>query len=161
MKSDHEVWVSRNLTKTKETPPVRIRRVKQNIPAFLSRLTTGKEVLDLVSNAAASLFDHEDLKSQEEVDLVGGFLQLLQDWGDLSSDLEAGESVQIAFNLTKSLQELEDLGFFVFGGREVRLLEGGNQTMPVDWPIVIIRVLHKENGEIINVNFNDIDKEEY
>ena len=75
MKSNHEVWVSQKLTENEKIPPVRIRRVQQNIPPFLFRLTTGKEVLDLVTNAMAYAFDHEELKSQEEVDLVGGFLQ--------------------------------------------------------------------------------------
>jgi len=76
MKSNHEMWVSQKLAENQKTPPVQIRRVKQNIPAFLSRLTTGKEVLDLVTNAMGYSFDHEELKSQEEVDLVGGFLQV-------------------------------------------------------------------------------------
>jgi len=159
MKSNHEVWVSQKLAENQQPPPVRIRRVKQNIPSFLFRLTTGKEVLDLVTNAMGYSFDHEELKSQEEVDLVGGFLQVVQDWGDLSADLEASDRVQIAHNLTKSLQELEELGFFVFGGREVRLLEGGIQPEPSNWPIAILRVLRKDNQQIIEVNFDDIGKE--
>jgi hypothetical protein len=158
MKSNHEVWVSQKLTENEKTPPVRIRRVKQNIPPFLFRLTTGKEVLDLVTNAMGYSFDHEELKSQEEVDLVGGFLQVVQDWGDLSGDLETSDRVQTAFSLTESLRELEESGFFVFGGREVRILEGGIQPEPSNWPIAILRVLRKENQQIIKVNFEDIDK---
>jgi hypothetical protein len=160
MKSNHEVWVSQKLAENQKTPPVRIRRVKQNIPAFLSRLTTGKEVLDLVTNAMGYSFDHEELKSQEEVDLVGGFLQVVQDWGDLSADLETSDRVQTAFSLTESLQEMEESGFFVFGGREVRLLEGGIQPEPSNWPIAILRVLRKENQEIIKVNLDNKDKED-
>jgi len=160
IKSNHEVWVSQKLAENPQPQPVRIRRVKQNIPAFLYRLTTGKEVLDLVSNAMAYSFDHEELKSQEEVDLVGGFLQVVQDWGDLSADLETNDRVQIAYNLTKSLQELEELGFFVFGGREVRLLEGGIHPEPSNWPIAILRVLRKDNHQIIQVNCDNIDKED-
>jgi hypothetical protein len=159
MKSNHEMWVSQKLAENQKTPPVRIRRVKQNIPAFLSRLTTGKEVLDLVTNAMGYSFDHEELKSQEEVDLVGGFLQVVQDWGDLSADLETSDRVQTAFSLTESLQKLEESGFFVFGGREVRLLEGGIQPEPSNWPIAILKVLRKDNQEIIKVNFDEIEKE--
>ncbi|MBN2588443.1 MAG: HNH endonuclease [Sedimentisphaerales bacterium] len=155
MKSNHEVWVSQKLTENQKIPPVRIRRVKQNIPSFLFRLTTGKEVLDLVMNAMGYSFDHEELKSQEEVDLVGGFLQTVQDWGELSGDLETGDGVQTAFSLTESLRELEESGFFVFGGREVRILEGGIQPDPSNWPIAILRVLRKENQEIITKKLRD------
>jgi hypothetical protein len=159
MKSNHEVWVSQKLTENQKTPPVRVRRVRQNIPAFLSRLTTGKEVLDLVTNALGYSFDHEELKTQEEVDLVGGFLQTVQDWGDLSADLETSDRVHTAFSLTESLQELGDNGFFVFGGREVRILEGGIQPEPSNWLIAIMKVLRKENQEIIKLNFANIAKE--
>ncbi|MDY7031710.1 MAG: HNH endonuclease signature motif containing protein [Thermodesulfobacteriota bacterium] len=160
MKSNHEVWVSQKLAENQKTQPVRIRRVKQNIPAFLSRLTTGKEVLDLVTNAMGYSFDHEELKSQEEVDLVGGFLQVVQDWGDLSADLESSDRVQTAYSLSESLKELEESGFFVFGGREVRLLEGGIQPEPSNWPIAILRVLRKDNQQIIKVNFDEITEKD-
>lgn len=160
IKSNHEVWVSKKLAENQKTPPVRIRRVKQNIPAFLFRLTTGKEVLDLVTNAMGYSFDHEELKSQEEVDLVGGFLQEVQDWGELSTDLETSDRVQTAYSLTESLQKLEESGFFVFGGREVRLFEGGIQPEPSNWPIAILIVHRKDNQEIIKVKFDNSDKED-
>ena len=83
----------------------------------------------------------------------------MQDWGDLSDDLETGDRVQTTFSLTESLRELEESGFFVFGAREVRILEGGIQAEPSNWPIAILRVLRKDNHEIIKMNFEDIDKE--
>jgi hypothetical protein len=54
--------------------------------------------------------------------------------------------------------QLEESGFFVFGGREVRILEGGNPPEPANWPIAILRVLRKENQAIIKMNFEDIDE---
>jgi len=160
MKSDHEAWVAQKLAESRKPQPLRFRRVKQNIPEFLSRLTTGKEVLDIVTNAMAFNFDHDELKSQEEVDLVGSFLQVVQEWGDLSDDLEAGGRVQAAYNLTESLHELEDAGFFVFGGREVQLLEGGVQAEPSNWPIAVLRVLRKDNQEIKYVNLGKMNQED-
>lgn len=160
MKSNHEVWVSQKLGDDDRPKPIRIRRVKQNIPSFLSRLTTGKEVLDLVINAMGYSFDHDDLKSQQEVDVVGGFLQVVQDWGDCSGDLEAGDRVQIAYSLTESLRELEQGGFFVFGGRELQLLEGGIRSDPSNWPITILRVLRQDNHAIVNVKLDEKSKSE-
>lgn len=158
MKTNHELWVSQKLTKEEKPEPVRFRRLEKNVPDFLFRLTTGKEVLDLVSNAMAYAFDHDELQSQEEVDLIGGFLQLAQDWGDLSANLEAGERVQTAYELTESLQAIEDAGFLVFGGRELQLMEGGVLAAPSNWPIAIMRVLRKDNESIMHVNLNDVIK---
>lgn len=157
-KANHAVWVSQQLAGGQKPQPVRLRKVKHNIPSFLSRLTTGKEVLDLVTNAMAYSFDHDELKSQDEVDLVGAFVEVAQDWGELSCDLEAGRRVQIAYDLTRSLNELETAGFFVFGGREVQLLEGGDQSAPSSWPVAIMRVLRQSNPVIANINLNEPDK---
>ena len=143
MKVNHEVWVSQKLTDTPKPKPIRFRRVKQNIPAYLIRLTTGKEVLNIVIHAYAFTMDHDELKSQEEVDLVGNFLQTVRDLIDLGDDLEPMDRVKAAFDLTRSLEELESTGFFVFGGREIQLIEGGIETEPSDWPIAILRVLRK------------------
>jgi len=160
MKSDHEVWVSQKLEDEDKPKPLRVRRVEQNIPSFLSHLTTGKEVLDLVSNAMAYDFDHDEPESQEEVDLLGGFLQTAQDWGDISADLQAGDRVRAAYGLTERLRELEDNGFVIFGARELRLLEGGIQPEPSGWPIAILRVLRQDNEAILRVNLDEKGQEQ-
>ena len=45
LKADHEKWVASMLTERKEIPPVRLRRVKENIPSHLVRVTTGQDVM--------------------------------------------------------------------------------------------------------------------
>jgi hypothetical protein len=52
MKTDHEVWVSKQLSDDVHPEPVRIKTIKQNIPEFLVRLTTGKELIDHIFNAS-------------------------------------------------------------------------------------------------------------
>jgi hypothetical protein len=161
MKSNHEVWIAEKLGDESHIPkPLKFRRIKQNIPDFLSRLTTGKQVLDLVSGGYAFSMDHDELRSKEEVDLVGGFFQTVRDWGDIGDDLEPTDRVSTAYELTQTLQELEEAEFFVFGGREVQLMEGGIQTEPSNWPISIFKVLRKENKEIIHVNLDELRKED-
>lgn len=158
MKGDHEVWVSQKLAKERKLPPVQLRRVKQNMPSFLVRVSTGKEIMDLVSDAMAYAFDHDELRSQKEVDVVGSFLQMAQDWGDIGSDLEAGGRVQTAYELGESLQAVEGAGFSVFGGREVQIMEGGPLEEPRDWPIAIMRVVRKDNPSIRHVNLDGASK---
>jgi len=156
MKVNHEMWVSHRLMDTPKTKPIKFRRIKQNIPPYLIRLTTGRETLNLVTSAYAFLMNHDELKSREEVDLVGSFFQTLQDLADLGDDLEPSDRVSAAFELTGSLEQLEKEGFFVFGGREVQLLEGGIETEPSDWPIAIVHILRKDNDAIIHVNLDGL-----
>lgn len=125
IKYNHQQWVSEKLGEQNGSKPIRIRRVKENTPSFLHRLTTGGEVLNLVTNVMAYNFDHDELKNPPEVELVSDFLQTVQDWGEVSGNLNAGNRVKTSFSLTESLAQIEKSGFYVFGAREVSLLEGG------------------------------------
>ncbi len=44
-------------------------------------------------------------------------------------------------------KELEEAGFFVFGAREIQVLEGG-EGEPSNWPVAIIQVLRKSNQSL-------------
>ncbi len=133
MKATHEEWVSQKLV----DKPLKIRSL--NPPDYLKRLTTGKEILNILTHAYALKTRSDELKSQEEVDLVDSFLQCMRDLLDIPEYI--GE--QEAFDLTRSLEELECAGFFVFGAREVALLEGGIGS-DLDFPIAILRVLRAD-----------------
>lgn len=67
--------------------------------------------------------------------------------------MESYDKVRVAFELTEPLRELEDAGFLVFGGRKIRVLEGGAEA-PSAWPIAVIRILRKSNKEIIKVTYD-------
>lgn len=155
LKVNHENWVSSTLTGLQTPPPLRIRQIKENIPSHLVRLILGKDLLAVIDGANAFAVDHDELKSQTEVDLIAGFLQEAQEYGDLSDDLEAGARVKLAFEMTKRLEELDRAGFWVFGWREVRRLEGGIGT-PSPFPVAILQVHRASNPEIIKVNLNEI-----
>lgn len=150
LRANHEKWVSSTLSDDKHPKQPRVRRLKDSIPTHLVRLTSGRDVIAVVANAHAFSFDHDELNSEVEVDLVGGFLQTCQDWGDVLSD-EAGDRVKVAYDLTKMLQELEAVGFWVFGAREIQRLEGGIDA-PSAWPVAILKVLRASNPDIISVN---------
>jgi len=146
LKLNHEKWVSVSLADDKPTPPVRVRRIKENMPNHLVRLTSGRDLLAIIEHSMAFDFDHDEPQSQDEAELLSGFLQEAQDLGDI--DLEAGDRVKASFSLTSSLQDLEQAGFVVFGGREMRRLEGGIGP-PSSFPISILRVLRSTNPKII------------
>ncbi len=152
LKANHEKWVSSSLSEEQRRPRIRIRRIKENIPNHLIRLTSGRDIMAIVGGACAFSFDHDEPQSEAEVDLLSEFLQEAQDWGELSAELEAGDHVRAASRMTTLLREVEEAGFWVFGGREIQRLEGGLDP-PSPWPIAILRVIRATNPEIIRVAF--------
>lgn len=139
-KANHEVWVAEKLGSAPEPKPARLRRTIEGTPGYLARLTTGREVLDIVAGACAGSMDHDELVYEAEVELVGAFLQNAQDWGELFDDLEPQQRVEAAFSLSAGLRELEQAGFWIFGGREVQIMEGGFGG-PSSWPVAVLRVV--------------------
>lgn len=148
LKTNHEAWVASTLSGEKQIPPMRIRRIKENIPTHLIRLNTGKELMNVISSSYAYSFDHDEPQSEAEVQILSGFLQEVQDWGELSWELEAGQRVEAAFRMTGMIKELEDAGFWVFGGRENQRLEGGIEP-PSAWPVTILKIVRTSNPSII------------
>jgi hypothetical protein len=155
MKDNHEKWVTDKLTKSDKPKPLRVRRVKGKTAAFLMRLETGKELLNIVEGSCAGSYDHDELQTQQEVDIVGGFLDVVRDWVDIGSDLGPGRRVETAFQLSNTIKELDELGFFVLGAREVREVTGGYSEGPSNWPVSIICVVRKTNPEIIALQQGD------
>ena len=156
LKENHEKWVASALAEDDRKAPVRIRRLKGNVPAVLSRVTSGQEIMRITGGAFAYSFDHDEPESDTEVDLIGDFLQEAQDWGDLWSDLEAGGQVRAGYRMSTLIRELQEAGFWVFGGREIQRIEGGEHE-PSPWPVAILRVVRDTSPEIIC--FDNADEE--
>ncbi|MHB8162669.1 MAG: HNH endonuclease [Thermoleophilia bacterium] len=159
MKLNHESWVSEKLTDKEEIKPVKVKRIKDNIPDFLSRLYSGQEIIHLLSNAYAFWSAHDDPKTQEEVELIGNFLQVT-DYVDLLDEISPKERLSIEYDLTQELQTLEAAGFYVFGGLEMQRLEGGAQKAGSSWPVAHLVILRKSNESIIKVNIGSGSKME-
>lgn len=159
IKSNHETWVSQKLSETEHPKPLRLRRIKQNIPVFLIRVRTGLEVLKIIENSYASSLEHEELESEEEVEAISQFLQMVQDYGDICMDVEPQDRVRLTYELSNMLNDLERLGLLVFCGREIQVLEGGVGS-PTDWTIAIIRVVRKDSSAIKTIDRESISLQE-
>lgn len=139
---------------SEKIPPTKIRRIKQNIPNYLFRLTSGREILNLVTGCSAGSLDNDELTTQKEVDLVGNFFQSIRDWCDLGIEADPSYRVQLEFELTQAVKDIEEAGFFVFGAKEIRRLEGGVGD-PVPFPVSIIQVTRQTNPDIATVPRED------
>ena len=61
---------------------------------------------------------------------------------------EPYDRIMAGFNITQSIKELDDAGFWVFAGKEKRKLVGGIGE-PTDFPVLIIRIVRKDSDEIV------------
>lgn len=156
IKVNHELWVSQSLD-IQENKPLRIKRIEENIPKKLLRVTTGNGIINILDRAMGYEFDHDEPKNETEVELISGFLQYLYDFGDLLSDIESGEKVRFGFEITKMIKKLLDNNYYVFGAREVRVLEGGKGA-PSSFHIAIVYVKHKDNIMMQSVDKADFEK---
>lgn len=152
LKVNHEQWVADKLGEA-PAQPVRVVRVPGNVPTHLSRLDTGKALMAVLDGALGFQFSNDDLVDQVELAAVSSFLQQAQDWGDLLGEFEAGQRVEATFNMGELIRELEDSGFWVFGGREVRVLQGGGDE-PSPFPIAILEVVRSSNLKIRAVDLD-------
>jgi hypothetical protein len=151
IRTNHERWVSSTLSEESKVPPVRIRRIKGNIPSHLVRLTSGGDVFRVLDRASGYLLEHDDPKSETEAELIGGFLQDAQDWADISGDLEPSDRVRATLQLTKALRALDETGFWVFGATETRRVEGGVEPSS-QFVVAIIRVVRHDDPSIIKLD---------
>ena len=150
-KMDHEKWVSEQLdSSTAKAGRGCTSQVLGNSPDFLHRIRSGREVLDIVTNTCAFASYYDDLRNEEEDELVAGFLQNAQDWGELGLE-SVGDRMRAARSIDEEIRELEEAGFWVFGGREKQSLQGGVGS-EVEWPVAHVRVLRSSNPEIIVVD---------
>lgn len=125
IRANHEEWVESRLKTDAASRPVRLRRLRENIPVHLLLMRSGRRVIAMASSCYGMYPGYPDDLSGDEVELVGGFLQKLKDYMDLSSDLEPVDEVHASVDLDNELEALARRGFLVFTAVEEQIIEGG------------------------------------
>lgn len=145
IKINHENWIKTVIDNAK-------RKEKKDEPRLLPKITSGKQIVDIIRDVGAYQFDHCDFDSQEEADFVSSFLQNIQDWGEVSSfgNFEIGSQIQLGYDLNKEIVELENHGFFLFGERRSKRMTNAKKDDLGIWDIATLIVLRKDNPMIIN-----------
>jgi hypothetical protein len=90
----------------------------------------------------------------EEADLVGGFLQNVQDWSDLWAELDAAARLRAEVSLTEELKQLRDAGFIVYCGRRQDTIEGG-VSGPSPWRVSILGVFRPDDPRLSSSGANE------
>lgn len=143
IKQNHENWV--NETLNKELNSEHDQKLQ-----FLTRITSGKQLMDIIFNSFGYRIDHDEIETEEEADYIGDILQTFVDYGEVSDILETHEKVKISLEFSKMLKELEEKGFFLFGGTNLE-----NYANIKDCPITTLLIKKKDSKEIIKMDFNE------
>lgn len=129
-----------DLTKTKEQ--------KNKKLDFLIRVTTERELFELIEGSHAHQFHHDDPENSDEVEIIGEFLQNVKDYGDIWDDIEPQDKVRATFDANIWIKNLEDLGLWVFGGKFKKTCL--TRMGPVDLNVLCISLYRSDDPKIIS-----------
>ncbi len=144
MKQNHENWVQKTLKKeldgNKNTEEIKL----------LVRISSGKELMNILSDAMGYRVDYDNIISKDEADYIGSTLQTFIDYGEISSDLEIQDKINIGLEFDNQIKKLDEEGYFIFGEKNVEEYRGVK-----NFSIATLLIKRKDNEEIIKVNLNE------
>ena len=88
LKTAHETWVKKCLEPLKQEG-------KQPKILLLDRIETGKQLMAILGGVCSHLPDHEEPQNEQEMELLGGFLQEVQDGIDIWGEVESTDRVRM------------------------------------------------------------------
>jgi len=91
--------------------------IDEKTDAFYFRVEDGSKITEIIDGVHACRMNHDDPKTEGEMELISRVLQSIHDWGQIWSDLDVGDRVKSSFNLTQLIDELKENGFWVFALR--------------------------------------------
>lgn len=148
IKRAHEEWVSSKISASDGPTPLTILRAE---PAALHLLPTAQDVLNVATSAEESSLDHEELRNQDDVDTVAGFLQYVHDTAEIWDDLEPADRIRATFDLDRELESLKAAGWLVFGARARGKLRGGVLGADTDWETAYLRLVRTDSPDIVRL----------
>jgi hypothetical protein len=150
MKLNHENWV-------KSTINDAINKEKKNKARLISRITSGKELLTIISDSHGYRTDYDDIDNKEEAEYIGSIFQELVDYGDISGMVETYDKIQMGFQLNELLKGLEDRGYFLFGEKGIEKWKFGDGKSD-NWKVATLIIKKKDSSEILKVDLDETNE---
>lgn len=120
IKTSHENWVKETLECGVDG------KNKSTKPRFIKRITSGKELLNLFQNVAFFYSDYDEPSNDEECAYIAGIFQYFSSLIDLCSDFEISDKIKEGQNLSRTLNELKEKGYYVYAENHKVKLTGEN-----------------------------------
>lgn len=138
-----------------EVPPIKFYREKGYQDIKLCRVQTGAELLGYTSGVSAMELSNDEPKTREEAQLIADFFQTIQENVDADDLFEPGDRVMVGFELNDVIKRLDNFDFWVFAARETRKMVGGVKKCPEEFIVLLLRVVRKNNDEIIRLKIEN------
>ena len=143
--------VDKENEKKERIEPLKILHQKDYQNIMLHKIDEGKQLISYIDGTCGINYN-EETQTLEEVKLVGEFVQYVKEIMDFDDLIdEPYDRIMSGFNLTQSIKELDDAGFWVFAGKENQKLVGGIGD-PTLFPVLIMRIVRKDSSEIIKMD---------
>jgi len=106
IKKEHEKWVRQSLNPERR--------------ATFSLISNGTDLVSIIGGSVAIDKFNDEIQSENEAELIGGFWQEITDFMDIFLDLEPIEITRTEFSYSKLIKELNESGFLVYG-RKIKI----------------------------------------
>lgn len=145
IKRDHEAWVQGQLDRSGRPEVTFYQAPSEKNGVDLIIVPDGNFLLRIVSGCVAGYYDSEPARSEEEVELIGGFLRQVRELDEMLDD-DLGDRVGAEFELTNAIKELNEGGFVVYAGRLDRTIKVDGDRSP--WPVSVVNVVRNRECEV-------------
>jgi hypothetical protein len=140
IKADHERWVDTKLS-------------NESIPQYRTchRVTKGSQLLSILNGGEGWGFPNDDCESDEELQLIGHFLQSLEDYIELGDNLETLQRLELQHEWNQKIKQIEAAGFVIYGDRHsinMRMINGIRALEICLIPILRVSSLRNRMGLI-------------
>lgn len=144
LKKSYEDWVKSTLS----ADPITFTNDKFKISS-LKKVKYGTELIQLVDGAHAFMFDNDQLKTKEEVEIIPALLDFLKQYGNILDLMSFKDKAELGLDLENTIKEVEGLGFQIFGlKRNVKLRNEDKNDMG-RWDMTTIVIVRNDNPGII------------
>lgn len=110
----------------------------------LPEISTGKQIVDVYANSHAHQEFIDEVSTQEEAELVGGFQEWLREVSDFTEDLSATQVLSMQLELSAELERLRSAGWKLFGERRDRMVKF--PTGDSVWRVAIVAIVKNARG---------------
>jgi hypothetical protein len=137
IKTTHENWVKNTLSGT-SLPKLRILKDPEEKNLQLKLILSGKTLLESVQGSSAGSFTNDELHSEAEAELVGGFLQNIRDYIDIYEDMDITSREKLKVEITEMIGSLLVAGFAPYIAQLNRKLVSDTEATP--FPVCVVHV---------------------
>jgi transcriptional regulator with XRE-family HTH domain len=115
---------------------------------FVPKMTSGNDLCSVIQDTDGHQFQNDELETNEEVALVGNFLQDASDSGSIWSNMEPLARVEAGYRFTNMIKELEKYGLWVFASKKKTYLHMSiGPALP--FTALVILILRNTNPKIV------------